>query len=792
VGTTKWPDPSTGAASASEQETVTVSALGQTRTFTDRNGNIHTLTYDVLGRLTSDAVTTLGSGVDGGVRRIEYAYDGQGNAYLITSYDAASGGNVVNQVQREFNGLGQMKTEYQQHGAAVNTGTSPKVQYGWSEMASGANHSRLTSITYPSGYVLTFNYSSGLNSDVSRLSSLSDSTGTLEAYDHLGIGTVVRRAHSQPGVDLTFIKQSGESNGDAGDQYTGLDRFGRVVDQRWIKSGSSLDRFQYGYDRNSNRLWRDNLVSSAMGELYGYDNLNQLTSFDRGTLNGTKTGLTGSASRSQDFDFDAQGNWDSLTNDGGSPQTRTHNAQNEVTAVSGATSPSFDANGNMTQAETGLRYVWDAWNRLVAVKDSAGTTTLKTYSHDGLNRRVTEAASGTTTDLFYSSAWQVLEEKVGSDTKKRYVWSPVYVDALILRDRDTDGNGSLEERLWVQQDANFNVTALVNGSGTVVERYAYDPFGVRTVYDASYNVRAGGSSYDFQHGFQGLWFDVVAGLNEADRRWYSPTLGRWASIDPIYYSAGDNVLYRFVGNGPTNATDPTGLDEIEHRVVGAVTNLYYVNWLGKKWHIGVMVPINGENFARRYVVGQGFLYVPMAKVEQTAGFWDGTPTDWDKWFRENGTTAEKLSESSIKNLGMQAGTLRAGHNDFAVAQSQVKSLSDTVMYWYAGAGFNVSPSDVAMLGTLGAGGSPLTQYAKTRLAKDLGGIPRSAQPIRQGNFKGVKWWEYKDHNGKVKIVVEHPDGSVHIGTPKPQSLHGEGKGPPKYYPVPGTGHVGDD
>ncbi len=58
------------------------------------------------------------------------------------------------------------------------------------------------------------------------------------------------------------------------------------------------------------------------------------------------------------------------------------------------------------------------------------------------------------------------------------------MDVLILRDRDTDANGSLDERLWVQQDANFNVTALVNGSGVVVERYAYDAFGVRTMYDA--------------------------------------------------------------------------------------------------------------------------------------------------------------------------------------------------------------------------------------------------------------------------------------------------------------------
>lgn len=90
----------------------------------------------------------------------------------------------------------------------------------------GANHSRLTSITYASGYVLTFNYASGLNSDISRLTSLSDSGGTLESFDYLGLGTVVTRAHSQPGVDLTYLKRSGESNADAGDQYIGLDRFG--------------------------------------------------------------------------------------------------------------------------------------------------------------------------------------------------------------------------------------------------------------------------------------------------------------------------------------------------------------------------------------------------------------------------------------------------------------------------------------------------------------------------------------------------------------------------------------
>src|SRR5262249_25602913 len=149
-----------------------------------------------------------------------------------TSYDAASGGNIVNQVQQAYNGLGQLITEYQSSSGAVNTGTTPKVQYAYSEMAGGANHSRPITITYPNGRILNYNYNAGLDDSISRLSSISDSSATLESYSYLGLGTVVKRSHPQPGVDLTYIKQTGESNGDAGDQYIALDRFGRVVDQR--------------------------------------------------------------------------------------------------------------------------------------------------------------------------------------------------------------------------------------------------------------------------------------------------------------------------------------------------------------------------------------------------------------------------------------------------------------------------------------------------------------------------------------------------------------------------------
>jgi RHS repeat-associated protein len=483
--------------------------------------------------------------VDGAVRRVETAYDSQGNAYLVTTYDAASGGSVVTQVQRAYNGLGQLTAEYQSHGGAVNTSTTPKVQYAYSTLDSN-NRSRLTSVTYPSGYVLTHNYSSGLNSSISRLSSLSDASGTVESYDYLGLGTVVIRGHSQPGVDLTYLKLSGESAADAGDQYTGLDRFSRIADQRWRTSSADVERTQYTYDRDGNRTARTNTVNSAYNEAYTYDGLNQLATFNRN-----------SGARTQSWDYDAVGNWDSVTTNGGSPQTRTHNRQNEITAVSGATSPTFDANGNMTTDETGLQYTYDAWNRLKAVKSSGGTT-LKTYTYDGLNRRVAETASGTTTDLYYSAGWQVLEEAVSGTTKSRYVWSPVYVDALILRDRDTDANGTLDERLWAVQDANYNVVALVNGSGTVVERYAFDSFGAVTVLNGSWTV-IGSSAYAWQYLHQGGRLDATSGLYHFRMRDYSSTLGRWVTMDPIKYAGNDINLFRSYLNNSITYLDPSGL-----------------------------------------------------------------------------------------------------------------------------------------------------------------------------------------------------------------------------------------
>ena len=53
MAATQYGDRTTGKPSSTLQETYTVNALGQQKTMTDRNGNVHTYSFDVLGRQTS-------------------------------------------------------------------------------------------------------------------------------------------------------------------------------------------------------------------------------------------------------------------------------------------------------------------------------------------------------------------------------------------------------------------------------------------------------------------------------------------------------------------------------------------------------------------------------------------------------------------------------------------------------------------------------------------------------------------------------------------------------------------
>jgi RHS repeat-associated protein len=157
---------------------------------------------------------------------------------------------------------------------------------------------------------------------------------------------------------------------------------------------------------------------------------------------------------------------------------------------------------------------------------------------------------------------------------KQYVWGLRYIDAPILRDRETDaGAAGLDERLYYTQDGNFNVTALVNPAGEVVERYSYDAYGQVTVRNGAENVDPdtvndpatewdadtdNASDVDNRILFAGYRFDSETGLYHVRHRYLHPSLGRWNTRDPLGYVDGMG-LYEYVGSAPLDRCDPTGL-----------------------------------------------------------------------------------------------------------------------------------------------------------------------------------------------------------------------------------------
>lgn len=258
--------------------------------------------------------------------------------------------------------------------------------------------------------------------------------------------------------------------------------------------------------------------------------------------------------------------------------------------------PAYDKSGNMIEIPqpnapgSGYDATYDAWGRLVKLEDSADT--VAEYVYDAQGRRIIKHIydSGTFdySDHSYYSGWQCIEVRRDTDATKGgdpdadameiFVYHPYYIDAVAVRYWDDPDDGGGLNGTWARQyyihDAQFNVIALMDNAGAIIERYRYTPYGEQTVMDASYdddydsdtdptdNV----SLYAQHKGFTGQTLDHESGLWYFRSRYYHDGLGAFIARDPIGYPNGMNAYAGYFGIH--GLIDPSGLIQASITIEG--------------------------------------------------------------------------------------------------------------------------------------------------------------------------------------------------------------------------------
>jgi RHS repeat-associated protein len=103
----------------------------------------------------------------------------------------------------------------------------------------------------------------------------------------------------------------------------------------------------------------------------------------------------------------------------------------------------------------------------------------------------------------------------------------------------------------------YSITALTDGSGSVIERYAYTAYGQVTFADASGTVQSTSASNN-RYAYTGREWDQGLSLYHYRARMYDAESGRFASRDPIGYEDGA-CIYAYAKSSPVDLVDSLGL-----------------------------------------------------------------------------------------------------------------------------------------------------------------------------------------------------------------------------------------
>jgi RHS repeat-associated protein len=535
------------------QPVSTTDPLGNTTQFAYDTGDLVSIT-DPLNRVTTrffDSVGRLISATNPLGQSTKMSYDGLNDMLSVT--DPLNG---MTSFGYDGNGNQLRLADANQHSTTYTYDSMDRVQTRKDALLNQESYvydgnGNLTQFTDRRGKVTTYNYD-GLN-----------------RRTFAGFGTTAGPTYEST---ISYSYDAGSRLSSVADSGTGTITPTFDLLDRLTQEQSTQGAVSYGYDAAGRRT--SMTVAGQTAVNYSYNNANRLTGMTQGTSTSVsftydsanrRTSLTLPNGVTMNYSYDNASQLTGITYTNGSTslgtlsyandlagrrsnlggslaQTQTplpistivYNANNQLTTW-GTANLFYDANGNMTSDGTNS-YTWNARNQLASMNFNNVS-----FQYDGYGRRTGKTISGYTTNYLYDDANPVQE--LSGSTVTANLLTGLRVDERFTR---TDAIGSAN----FLTDPLGSTVALTDNSGNTLATYAYQPFGNTTVTSGSSANR-----YEYtgrENDGTGVYF--------YRKRYYSPTLQRFISEDPIGIAGGID-LYAYVSNSPVNFNDPLGQDK---------------------------------------------------------------------------------------------------------------------------------------------------------------------------------------------------------------------------------------
>ncbi len=210
--------------------------------------------------------------------------------------------------------------------------------------------------------------------------------------------------------------------------------------------------------------------------------------------------------------------------------------------------------GNPVTYYNGRDYHFD-WSKGRQLTEAVvGGQTVK-YAYDMAGVRSSKQV-GDTTYSYTTLSGKVMRQAWGDNNALEFVYDDSSQPFAVIYK-----HGSAAELYYYLVNAQGDVAAILDSSGTMVAFYDYDAWGNCTVYNSSAKVLTDPTSIANINPlrYRGYYYDAETGFYYLQSRYYDPAICRFINADGLFTDGfvGSN-LFAYCVNDPVNTVDPTG------------------------------------------------------------------------------------------------------------------------------------------------------------------------------------------------------------------------------------------